>query len=807
LSFPTRYNSSMKRIALFILLATISAHAQKPAPKPWTVEDIFKDGGPTGTPPHNIEWSPDGKLLTFLATDDTAGSSLPGKPGDLLALDTATNKISVLATAEKLTSATPISEKDKDHRARYGMPSYTWAADSKHLILDSAGVISLYDVTTQTATRIVDTHNGSGDDPKFSPDAKSISYLRDHNLFVADVKNGREQNLTRTNSDSLLNGEVDWVYLEELEVRSNYFWSPDSQRIAYLQADESKVPEYPLTGLNGTHATIDMQRYPQPGDPNPSVRIGIVSANGSKTKWLDIPQSAGNDYIPRFGWVTAQTLYVELLTRDQKHLNIYLADASSGKTHLILDDYDSKYLDTNYDVTFIDDSRFIIKSWRGGHTHLYLYTVDAKHPLDATATLTQQLTSGNYEADQLLSVDLKNQTVFYTSNEGNPLENALYSVHLDGTNKTALIPIELLHAITPSARAAAGVATRAATLGTLIDNKLVEDLPVDHRNVVAMPSLIPTSTPGTHYVQLSPDYKSFIDMGSSTLNPYTLALCNIASAACTSIWSSKSLDSLGYTPIPPETFAIKLKDGTTLYATLTLPHSDPPRPLHGTPLIVNPYGGPHEQSVTDSWGGANELFDQLLAQHGFAVLHIDNRGMGGRGRDFEQAAYGNFGPIQLEDQLNAIDQVLAFHTRLDPARVGIWGWSWGGSFTLFAMEHSDRFKTGVAVAPVTDWRLYDSIYTERYLGLPADNSKIYDIDSTIKSSAQLKGKLLLIHGTGDDNVHLANSMQQQQAFIDAQIPFDLELFPGKTHSIAGYIARVNLFNHILQYFEMNLKQP
>jgi dipeptidyl-peptidase 4 len=728
----------MKRTVLFILLTATLAYAQKPAPKLWTVEDIFKDGGPTGTPPRNIEWSPDGKLLTFLAPD-----SLLGKAGDLLALDTSTNKISVLATAEKLTSA-PISEKDKDHRARYGMPSYTWAADSRHLILDSGGVISLYDIATQTATRIVDTQNGSGDDPRFSPDARSISWLRDHNLFVASVKGGGELNLTRTQGDTILNGEVDWVYLEELDVRGNYFWSPDSQRIAYLQADESKVPEYPLTNLSGTHATVDMQRYPQPGDPNPAVRIGIVSANGSKTKWLDIPQSPGNDYIPRFGWVDSQTLYVELLTRDQKHLNIYLADAKSGKSHLILDDYDSKYLDTNYDVTFIDATRFIIKSWRSGYTHLYLYTLD---PHLGTATLTQQLTTGDYEVGELLAVDTKSNTAFYTSSESNPLGNALWSIQLDGTHKQRL-----------------------------------------------------TTATGTSYIELAPDNKHFVSMSGSTLSPYSVALCDLTQN-CTSIWKPKALADLGYTLIQPQSLQLKAKNDTTLYASLVLP----PSAGEKITLILNPYGGPHEQSVTDSWGGASELFDQLLAQHGFAVLHVDNRGMGGRGRDFEHAAWNNFGPIQLEDQLAALDQVLKLYPQLDEKKIGFWGWSWGGTFTLYAMEHSDRFKAGVAVAPVTDWRLYDSIYTERYLGLPAGNAKIYDAASTVISAAQLKGKLLLIHGTGDDNVHLSNSTQQQQAFIDAQIPFDLELFPGKTHSIAGYTARVNLFSHILQHFETNLK--
>jgi len=799
----------MKRTALFILLISTFAHAQKHAPKVWTVEDIFRNGGPTGTPPGNIEWSPDGKLLTFLAPDDSVG-----KAGDLLALDTATNKISVLATQDKLTSAA-ISEKDKDHRARYGMPSYTWAADSKHLILDSGGVISLYDVASQTATRIVDTGNGSGDDPKFSPDARSISYLRDHNLFVAPAEpnSHNERNLSNTQGDTLLNGEVDWVYLEELDVRSNYFWSPDSQRIAYLQADESKVPEYPLPDLSGTHATVDMQRYPQPGDPNPSVRVGVVSAKGGKTKWIDIPQSAGNDYIPRLGWVTAQTLYVEVLTRDQKHLNLYLADASTGKAHLIYDDYDSKYLDTNYDVTFIDATRFIVKSWRSGHTHLYLYSIDAKHPLDGVATLVTPLTKGDFEVEDLLSVDIKSNTVYYTSNEGNPLGNSLSVVQLDGTRKQDLIqpyPPPAVNEVQdkriktlerksfPCCSELVGDMTEEFGEKIICCSGSIKDLP---------PGITNPTRGGTHYISLSPDYQHFVDMQGDMLWPYNVKLCESSTNRCSSIWESQDLNDLFYRINDPDEFAIKTKDGTTLYVSLTLPTNK--IISESVPLILNPYGGPHDQDVKDAWGGPLGLFDQLLAQHGFAVLHVDNRGMGGRGRDFEQAAYNNFGPVQLDDQLTALDQVLSHYPQLDPQRLGFWGWSWGGTFTLYAMEHSDRFKAGVAVAPVTDWRLYDSIYTERYLGLPGpnanDNAKVYDADSTIKFAAQLHGKLLLVHGTGDDNVHLANSLQQQQAFIDAQVPFDLELFPGKTHSISGYTDRVNLFNHILNYFEANLK--
>ncbi|HEY0308039.1 MAG TPA: DPP IV N-terminal domain-containing protein [Acidobacteriaceae bacterium] len=734
---------SVRAMGALLLFATAAAQAQKQ----WTVEDIYRNGGPTGTAPRSFEWSPDGRLLTFLAADDKVG-----KTGDLLALETATGKLTVLATKDKLTAA-PISEKDKDHRARYGMPSYTWAADSKHLILDAGGVVALYDVAAGTATRIVDTGNGSGDDPKFSPDAKSISYLRDHNLFVAPAtpNSHHELNLSRTTGDATLNGEVDWVYLEELDVRSNYFWAPDSQHLIYLQADESKVPQYPLTDLNETHATVDMQRYPQPGDPNPAVRVGIVSAKGGSTTWIDVPFSAGNDYIPRFGWVDAKTVYVEVLTRDQKHLNLYLADAKSGKSHLIFTDTDTKYLDTNYDVTFIDASRFLFTSWRDGHTHLYLYAVDATHPLTTSATLTRQLTQGDFEVESLLGVDPKTQTAFYLSSEGDPIQNAVWSIQLDGTHKQRLSS---------------------------------------------------TQNTGTYRAVFAPDFKHYLNMNGSILKASTISLCDL-NQACTPIYTPHTLADLGYTAIQPQILHLKAKDGTTLYGSLLLPPNA--TSAASVPLILNPYGGTHAQNVRNAWGGGNQLFDQLLAQHGFAVLDVDNRGMGGRGRDFEQFAYNNFGPVQLEDQISALDQVLVQFPQLDTKRIGFWGWSWGGSFTLYAMEHSDRFKAGIAVAPVTDWRNYDSVYTERYLGLPAANAAIYDADADVKAAAQLKGKLLLVHGTGDDNVHLANSIQQQEALINAHVPFDLQLYPRKTHSIAGYDARTHLFNRILQQFETNLK--
>jgi len=268
---------------------------------------------------------------------------------------------------------------------------------------------------------------------------------------------------------------------------------------------------------------------------------------------------------------------------------------------------------------------------------------------------------------------------------------------------------------------------------------------------------------------------------------------------CSAFWQTHALQPFGLRA--PEQLEVKAHDGSTLYATLLLPPGATGRA--SVPLIVNPYGGPGPQTVANRWSDAL-LFDELLAEHGFAVLHADNRGTGLRGRAFAQAAYHNFGPVQFEDQLTVLDAALAKYPQLDPKRLGWWGWSWGGSFTLYAMTHSDRFKAGVSVAPVTDWRDYDSIYTERYMGLPDQNADAYENDSVVNSAANLKGRLLLAHGTGDDNVHIENTVQFVQKLIEAGIPYDLQIYPRKTHSIAGPDVRTHLYNRILAQFERYL---
>ncbi len=726
---------------LSVLAVLPLAYPQTAEPThPWTVKEIFGGGDLTGFPPGGMSWSPDGKRVTWLDND-----------GNVMQIEVADGKLKKLIDHSKIASLLDanISEQDRDHRNRYDEPDYTWSPDSDHLLFDTNGQLWLYDLKTSTGVEVGDTHMQSGDDPKFSPDGNSISYVRDRNLFVQPVRGTeRPVALTTTHDAAVLNGQIDWVYLEELDVRSNYFWSPDSKKIAYLQMNESHVPLYPITDWLPVHATVDEQRYPQPGDPNPTVRVGVVSTKGGETHWLAIPLDSGNDYIPRFGWVNDRVVWVETLSRDHKHLNIYFADTNSGEVRLALAQTEPKYFTMTYDVNFVGDHQFLIQSWRDGFTHIYRYTFDARNPLAGDAQLANELESGPYEASKIETVDEATGTVYYISSEGDPHEEQVWAVQLDGTNKRRI-----------------------------------------------------TKTPGVHDADFPPKGGSFIDTSSSMMSPPTVSYCT-SQGDCTPFWKSHPI--AGHTLVAPELLTLMAADGkTTLYGTLQLPVGM--TVPDSVPLIVNPYGGPGVGAAKNEWGRRGYLFDLLLAEHGFAVLHVDNRGMAGRGRDFEQAAYHNFGPPQFADQLAAIDQVLAKYPQLDPHRMGWWGWSWGGTFTLYALTHTDRFLLGASGAPVTDWHNYDSIYTERYLGLPQDNPDVYKDDSVVNSAQNLHGHLILFHGTGDDNVHFANTVQFIQKLLDAGIPYDYNIFPRKTHSVAGPIAQMELHNRLLWEFETYVK--
>ena len=733
----TRTNALLLFGLAAIPFASLSLTGQAPA-KPLTVEAIYAHGALIGNPPEDLAWSPDGKHLIYMDSEE------------LMEMEPGSDKARVVVDHAKLAAfdGAKETETDRDHRDRYGMAPYVWAPDSARLLFDTNGRLWLYDLRKGASVEVGSTGAASGNDPKFSPDGKSISFVREHGLAVVRLDEpGMPMTMVApAPNPATLNGEVDWIYLEELEARSNQFWSPDSKRLAYLEMNEASVPEYPITDWIPTHATVEEQRYPQPGDANPSVRVGVVSASGGNTVWVSLPIRAGQDYIPRFGWVDAQTLWVETLTRDQKHRDLYFADAATGQAHAVLQLADDKFFDDKYNVA-VGNGAIVLTNWSDGHNHLYLYSYDQADPAHATARLERQLTQGGFDVGEVLRVDTTGKLVDYGSNEGSPLDQQLWQVNFAGERK----------------QLSAGA--------------------------------------GWHEGNFAPVGGAFVDKQSARMEPPTVRLCTEA-GKCGVIWATRALEP--YHLRVPEQLTVKAHDGTTLYATLLLPQGA--TTPASVPLIVNPYGGPGAPTVVNRWHDSL-LFDELLAEHGFAVLHTDNRGMGGRGRAFAQAAYHDFGPVQLEDQLTVVGAALAQHAQLDPKRLGWWGWSWGGTFTLYAMTHSERFRAGVAVAPVTDWRNYDSIYTERYMSQPAEFAAGYKDFSVVNSAARLKGRLLLAHGTGDDNVHMENSVQFVQKLIEAEIPYDLQLYPRKTHSIAGADVRTHLYNRILAHFEEYLKPP
>ncbi|HEX6802615.1 MAG TPA: alpha/beta fold hydrolase [Terriglobales bacterium] len=746
----------MRRSCLLVFwLVSMGLLYGQTSQKQLTIEAIFSPGSVTGRAPEGLHWAPDQKSFTYIQRDDS------GEHGQLWLVNAATGEKRVLVGEDKLAKLSPPVEsirddRQKDQITRYHVAPYYWAPDSKHLLFTPYGQLWLYNLDNGTAVQISPSPDPVRD-PKFSSDGKRLAYVRAHDLYVQSLDDRFPKQLTKsTGADgkpdpNFLNGEVDWVYAEELAVRSNYFWSPDNKQIAFLQMDETQVPTYPITDWMPTHPSVDMEKYPKAGDPNPVVRLGLLSGRGGKVEWISLTDDK-DIYIPRFGWLNRGTLWAEVLNRHQDQLDLYFIDAGSRKARKVLtESAPDSWINVNDDFTVMESQgQFLWTSWRDGHTHIYLYSYDKNSPLAADAKLARQLTSGDFEVLGIQSVDEKNGVVYFNCNKDDPRQQQIYSVKLDGSG---------------------------------LQRVSKED--------------------GFHDPIFSDRGTAYLDNYSGLLTPNQFSVCDTAAANCHRFAELKSVAEYGLEP--PKQLTFKAEDGTLLYGQLLLP----PNPSAGAkvPVIVNIYGGPAAQVVLDQWpewAGASGLFAQLLARQGFAVFSVDNRGTPGRGRKFQSAIRHEFGGVELRDQLTSLDQLFAQFPQLDRDRLGIWGWSNGGSMTLYALTHSDRFRAGVSVAPVTDWHNYDSIYTERYQGLPADDPNLYGNPIT-KFADKLHGALLLAHGTEDDNVHFQNSIQMIDALIRARKQFRFMAYPNKTHSIEGPNYRIHLFHMIEDHFERELK--
>ncbi|MGC2646341.1 MAG: DPP IV N-terminal domain-containing protein, partial [Candidatus Sulfotelmatobacter sp.] len=423
-------------LTLFSGLATVLRAQASPPAKPLTIEAIFAPGGLSGRGPETLEWSPDGTKLSFVQRDDQ------GEHGELWYVDAATGEKKVLVSAAKLASLAPDYTKVKDEREkerlmRYHVADYLWAPDSKHLIFDSQGQLWMFDLNTTTAVQFTSAPDPSVD-PKFSPDGSRVSYVRKHNLYVRPVDGKDEKQLTRDTADDLFNGDIDWVYAEELAVRSNYFWSPNSKDIVFLHMDETRVPTYPISNLIPTHPLVDNEKYPDVGDPNPVVKLGVVDADKGKVRWISLPDDA--EYIPRFGWVRDGIIWVEVLNRNQDKMDLYFVDARSGKsTKVLTETAPNAWINVNDDFRILKSGdRFLWSSWRGGQTQLYLYSFDKQNPLAGEAKLERQLTHGDFEMLGVEGLDESSGTVFFSSNKDDPRQRQIFSVKLDGSEMQPL---------------------------------------------------------------------------------------------------------------------------------------------------------------------------------------------------------------------------------------------------------------------------------------------------------------------------------------------------------------------------------
>jgi dipeptidyl-peptidase-4 len=731
-------------IVVSVGLPSVAA-AQEPAVaraagKALTVDRIYSQPSLSGKMMRGLVWTPDGKQLCYF---ETKGSGKEAKT-ELWGIDTASGERRLLVAADKLESILPAEDSRPTQATGLGRraPSqYQWAPDGAGILFQSPMALAWLDMKSQTGRTLVSDKTAIAD-PKISPDGHFVSFVRDHNLWLVNVADGKERAITRGGTEEIRKGELDWVYPEELESKTGYWWAPDSSAIAYLEMDERKVSQYPLVDFTSPSGEAEMERYPTAGGANPIVRVFVASLNGGEPRMMDV--GAETDiYIPRVNWlIDSKHIAIQRLNRTQTALDLLIADAGPGQSRTILSQNDPNWINLSDDLYFLKDGkRFLWSSERTGFRHLYLYDLEGKQ--------LAQLTKGEWEVSAVDAVDEAKGLVYFTATEKSPLERHLYRGAFDGSGFTRI-----------------------------------------------------TKDDGTHAANFAPHAAAFYDTYSNAATPARQDLYRADGSRVAVLNENKIAELADYHLTSMEFFTINSQDGVPLNASIIKPPNFDPQKKY--PVLVYTYGGPHAQVVRNAWGGANFLWHELMAQKGYIIFSVDNRGSAGRGHAFESPLRFRLGKQELSDQRDGV-QYLKSLPYVDANRIGIWGWSYGGHMTLHAMfEAGDDFKVGFAGGPVTDWRYYDSIYTERYLGLPQKNEKGYQDSSPVKYAAQLKGKLMIAHGTGDDNVHFANTLSVINDLIEAGNYVEVLAFPGRGHGVSDLPARRVLMQRVTQFFIDNL---
>jgi dipeptidyl-peptidase-4 len=637
---------------------------------------------------------------------------------------------------------------------------YTFSADEKKILFSTSTELIyrrsfkanyyVYDLITKQLKEL--SKGGKQSYATFAPDGSKVAFCRENNVYAVDLQTNTETQITSDGKwNFTINGSTDWVYEEEFGFTQAFFWSPDGQKIAYYTFDESKVKEFNMQMWRGGKLYPDDYKfkYPKAGESNSEITISVYNLQSKKSTKIEIG-SETDIYIPRIKWTNdANVLAVLRMNRLQNKLEILHADAGTGATQIILTEESPQYLEADFfdDVTYLKDGKhFIYSSEKDGFKHLYLY--------DITGKMVRQITTGKWEIVNFLGINEKQKSplLYYTSTEVSPLERQFYSIDIQGKSKKKL-----------------------------------------------------STERGTNLPNLSKDFKYYILSQSNAQSPLRITLWE--STRNTMIKELKNNNELlekykEYGITSREFFSFKTPDGTDLNGYMLKPANFEATKKY--PVLMFVYGGPGSQNVADAWGGSRDLWHNALTQEGYIIACIDNRGTGFRGAEFKKITYANLGKYEVQDQIEGA-KYLGNLPYIDKNRIGIWGWSYGGYMSSLLMTlGADYFKAGIAVAPVTNWLYYDSIYTERYLKRPQDNAEGYDSYSPVNHADKLKGAYLLVHGTGDDNVHFQNAVSMQNALIKAGKQFQSFYYPDRNHGIYGGNTTMHLYNMLTDFVVKNL---
>ena len=600
----------------------------------------------------------------------------------------------------------------------------------------------LYDLTDKTLIKI---EGPDLQEVTFSPDGKYLGFVRSNNLYYWIIS---EQKLVQVTQDGrqnqIINGLTDWVYEEEFGFVQAYQWSRDGDYLAYLRFDESEVPEFSMDVYGqDLYPTQSVFKYPKAGEKNAQVSLHIHELIGGSTADIDLSPWP-YEYIPRMKWSkNPDQLAVQLLNRAQNDLVLLQVDMRENQTRVLLQEHDEAYVDIHDDLTFLNDNSFIWPSEQDGWRHLYHY--------NAQGELIRQLTQGNYDVTAFYGFNPRIGRLYFQSSQRGSIYRDLYSMNISGTNQVRL-----------------------------------------------------SQEKGTHDADFSADFSHFIQKFSSVTTPNRFTLHSGLDGSELRVLEDNSelIDLVKNYNLNPKTFDSIYVNGNWLNTYVIKPKSMDLTKKY--PVLMFQYSGPGSQQVADRWNNANDYWHQYLVNQGLVVVCVDGRGTGLKGRDFKKVTQGKLGLYEVQDQIAAAQEIAKW-SNVNPDKIGIWGWSYGGFMSANCLFQGEGvFSMAISVAPVTSWRFYDSIYTERYMGLPQDNAQGYDAYAPLDHVSKMTGDLLLVHGTADDNVHVQNSMRLIDALVKANKPFDWLIYPDKNHGIYGGYTRQHLYRKMTDFIQKNL---